>query len=96
VGDERERKIKNHSLNRLKGLQASGLFCEVTKLEGLEEIAYFMNWSESKLRRKLGELQTAGVVFMDMSGTPPRRTWCSFPSLLLRYCSLKGEKREPL
>ncbi len=87
---------KKIGVERIKGLQRQGLFCEITKLLGLEEIAYVLNWSRTKLKSKLDELQNAGVIFRDWHGMPPACLWCSFPSLILRYVSLKGEKREVL
>jgi predicted transcriptional regulator len=97
------RSIKGNSLifgqieaPRLKSLITDGTFCECTKLIGLEEIAFFFQWSVSKLTRRLEELQNAGVIFKDTHGQPPRKMWCAYPALLLRYVSLKGERREIL
>lgn len=81
---------------RIRELQRNGMFFETTKLKGLEEIAYFLEWSDSKLKSRLDDMQDAGVIFQDREGSPPVRLWCSFPCLLLRYVSLKGQKREIL
>ena len=83
-------------VERIQSLQRDGLFFETTKLLGLEEIGYVIGWSERKIRRKLDELQDAGVIFQDYYGSPPILLWCSFSSLILRYVSLKGQKKEAL
>jgi DNA-binding Lrp family transcriptional regulator len=67
-----------------------------TKLKGVEAIADFFGWSESKFRSRMEELKEAGVIFQEHIGTPPKLMWCAFPELLLRWVSLKAEKREVL
>ena len=83
-------------IERIQKLQREGMFFETTLLYGLEEIGNFLGWSESKLKSKLDELQDAGSIFQNRIGSPPVRVWCSYPCLLLRYVSLKGQKREVL
>lgn len=83
-------------IDRILALQRAGMFFETTKLVGIEEIAYVLGWSEGKLKSRLEELQDAGVIFQDRIGSPPTKAWCSFVSLLFRYASLKGQKREVL
>lgn len=80
--------------DRIRALQLSGLLCELTKLYGLEEIGYIAGWSEGKVKGKLDELQNAGVIFQERIGSPPTRIWCSYPCLILRFMSLKGQKKE--
>jgi hypothetical protein len=81
---------------RIQRLQKVGIFSETTALLGLGEIAYFLGWSVSKIKAKLEELQAAGAIIKDTMGTPPKKVWCSCPSLILKFVSRKGQKRECL
>jgi hypothetical protein len=83
-------------IERIQRLQREKMFFETTLLYGLEEIGHFLGWSESKLKTKLAELQDAGAIFQNRIGSPPAKVWCSYPCLLLRFVSLKGQKREVL
>lgn len=65
-------------------------------LQGLEEIACYMHWSMSKMKRMVPELRESAVLFKFRMGSPPRPVYCTFITLLQRWCILKTIERETL
>ncbi len=64
------------------------------KLSGREEIREFFGWSLDKYKRKLVELQKAGVLYHEWQGQPPRKIPCVMIRTALAWLSLKAAKGE--
>ncbi len=69
-----------------------GLFHNHFKLIAQDEIAWYLQWSVSKLNYRLEDLQAHGVIFKDSLGGVLHTVWCSYPELILRYVSLCGKE----
>ena len=62
------------------------------RIEGLQNIATFFGWSLAKLKRRKKEMLKSGIVYMDLIGRPPRKTYCAFTSQLISYQIKKSKK----
>lgn len=90
----RKRPQRNYPApDRIALAMADGTFHSYYKLVGLNEIAWFFQWSVGKLQYKMNELSEAGVVFRDNMGGVFQSVWCSYPELILRYVSLCGKAK---
>jgi len=77
---------------RIEQAIKAGSFHAYFKLIGLEEIGWLLQWSRSKLIKRIDGLQSHGVVFKDSMGGVFQTVWCSYPELILRYVSLCGKE----
>lgn len=66
------------------------------KLEGTEQICEYMNWSESKFKSRIPKMSKAGFIFKDRVGSPPVVKWCSFRTLMQRYCMICAQNGEEI
>ena len=78
---------------RIKAALDSGQFHANFKLIGNHEIAWYLQWSPSKLGTRLQRLRDAGVIFSEDFGGAIRNVNCSYPELILRYLSLCAKNR---
>jgi hypothetical protein len=64
------------------------------RIEGLKNIAAFFGWGMTKLKRRKKELLKAGAIYIDLIGSPPRKTYCAFTSQLVSYQVKKSKKND--
>ena len=62
------------------------------RVEGLKNIAKFYGWSLAKLKRRKKEMLKSGAIYIDLIGSPPRRTHCAFTTQLIAYQVKRSKK----